>query len=422
MVNKYKKEKIRGLKRKIDKREGLGYGEAKVFKKERSSQTRSPHQNLPTFVGGTNMSCQSDYNSDPPHAPLLKPHLSPSSPAASPPTATPHRSSDGNSTTSHQSETAPTASMDDNETAPPLPLPAPPPPPKNTSFPVREDCWSEEATFTLIEAWGDRFVELNRGNLRQKHWQEVADSVNARHGHVKKSRRTDIQCKNRIDTLKKKFKVEKSKMLELGADNYVSPWPFFAPLDSLIGSSFKPSTQTPTPPPPRKRIRTPPSLPALPPPPSSVPVAPRSKRPAPPAFQPSNDTSFFRRNFSVMAAAAAAIDGADEDSDTSWSSGGNGARRSRLEKADETGGDAYHHLAEAIGRFAEVYERVEEAKQRQMVELEKQRMQFTKDLELQRMKLLMESQVQLEKLKRSKRNSEPDFSRSDEGDHSASIS
>ncbi|KVH88809.1 trihelix transcription factor ASIL2-like isoform X1 [Cynara cardunculus var. scolymus] len=376
------------------------------------------------------MSCQSDYNppsnSHPPHAPPLKPHLSPSS-AVSPPTATTHRSSDGNSTTSHQSETAATASMDDNGVAPPLelrrpPPPPPPHPPRNTSFPVREDCWSEEATFTLIEAWGDRYVELNRGNLRQKHWQEVADSVNARHGHTKKARRTDIQCKNRIDTLKKKYKVEKSKVLELGADNYVSPWPFFAPLDSLIGSSFKPSTQTPTPPPQRKRISTPPSLPALPPPPSSVPVGPRSKRPAPPAYQPSTDSSFFRRNFSVMAAAAAAIDGA-EDSDTSWSSGGNGPRRLRMQKADNTGGDPYHQLAEAIARFAEVYQRVEEAKQKQMVELEKHRLQFTKDLELQRMKLLMESQLQLVKMKRSKRNPEPDFCRSDdEGDHSASIS
>ena len=80
-----------------------------------------------------------------------------------------------------------------------------PPPPRQSPFPGREDCWSEEATFTLIEAWGQRHLELNRGNLRQRHWQEVADAVNALHGHVSaKARRTDVQCKNRIDTLKKK--------------------------------------------------------------------------------------------------------------------------------------------------------------------------------------------------------------------------
>ncbi|KAK9065280.1 hypothetical protein SSX86_016663 [Deinandra increscens subsp. villosa] len=368
------------------------------------------------------MSGQSDYNSP---SPLLKP--SAAAAAVSPPT---HPSSDGNSTTSHQSETAATASMDDNDATPPLHPKPPAAPPRNAAFPVREDCWSEDATFTLIEAWGDRILKLNSGSLRQKHWLEVADAVNARHGHVRKARRTDVQCKNRIDTLKKKYKVEKSLVLELGADRYVSPWPFFAPLDSLIGSSFKPSTKTPTPPPQRKRIPAPPSLPALPPP-SAIPVGRRSKRPPPPAYQPSTDSSFFRRNFSVMAAAAAAIDGAEDDSDTSLSSGGNPnrnrhrngnapPRRVRVEEdGGGGGGDPYHQLADAIERFAEVYKSVEEAKQRQMVELEKQRMQFTKDLEIERMKLLMESQVQLGKLKRLKSSSAPDLCRSDD---SASMS
>ncbi|MCD9644640.1 hypothetical protein HAX54_033027, partial [Datura stramonium] len=40
---------------------------------------------------------------------------------------------------------------------------------------------------------------------------------------------------------------------------------------------------------------------------------------------------------------------------------------------------------------------------RQLVELEKQRMQFAKDLEVQRMQLLMDTQVQLEKIKQAKR-------------------
>ncbi|XP_076945561.1 trihelix transcription factor ENAP2-like isoform X2 [Bidens hawaiensis] len=279
---------------------------------------------------------------------------------------TTHPSSDGNSTTSHQSETK-------------LKKPKPKPPP------VRDDCWSEAATFTLIESWGDKILKLNTGSLRQQHWQEVADAVNASHGHVKKARRTDVQCKNRIDTLKKKYKVEKGLLLQLGSDNYTSPWPFFSPLDSVIGSTFKPpappKTKNPaTAPPKRTQKRKPISPPArtpLPPPPSSVPVDRRSKRPPPP---PSN----CRRNFSVMAAG---------DSDTS-SSGGD-RKRSRLPEKD----DPYGQLAEAIGRFADVYAQVEESKQRQMVELEKQRMQFTKDLELERMKLLMESQVQLRKLK-----------------------
>ncbi|CAI0381709.1 unnamed protein product [Linum tenue] len=115
-------------------------------------------------------------------------------------------------------------------------------------LPIREDCWSEEATATLVEAWGNRYVELNRGNLRQTDWKEVAAAVNAIHGLTKKTHRTDVQCKNRIDTIKKKYKVEKTRIT---ASNGVltSSWPFFDRLDGLIGSNF-PATATNSPSPP----------------------------------------------------------------------------------------------------------------------------------------------------------------------------
>ena len=105
------------------------------------------------------------------------------------------------------------------------------PPPSTTAtphrtMPVREDCWSEEATSTLVDTWGRRFVELNKGNLRQKDWQDVADAVNALHGHTKKTFRSDVQCKNRIDTIKKKYKVEKARVLESNG-SFASTWPFF---------------------------------------------------------------------------------------------------------------------------------------------------------------------------------------------------
>ncbi|KAF3451153.1 hypothetical protein FNV43_RR07244 [Rhamnella rubrinervis] len=146
-------------------------------------------------------------------------------------------------------------------------------------MPVREDCWSEEATSTLIDAWGRRYMELNRGNLRQKDWQEVADSVNALHGHTKKTHRTDVQCKNRIDTIKKKYK---------------KPSPSLSP---------SPPVAVPLPLPYRKT-------------PSSAP---------PPRLRPSwcfrrsglrrllLGTKVFRRNYSAMAAAAAAAEAEEED-------------------------------------------------------------------------------------------------------------
>ncbi|XP_021985622.1 arp2/3 complex-activating protein rickA-like [Helianthus annuus] len=173
-----------------------------------------------------------------------------SSPPAStwtsqPPTSPTHPSSDNNSTT--------TTSVQNDVTPTPKPNPKPPPrPPKMTPFPVRDDCWSEDTTFTLIE----------------NHWQEVVDAVNNRRG------------------------VDGDRVKQLPEDD------------------------------------------------------------------------------------------------------------------SEASGDAYYELAGAIGRFADVYKRVEETKQKEMVELEKQRMEFTKDMDIGKMKLLMESQVQLRKLMRSKKNSD----------------
>lgn len=126
------------------------------------------------------------------------------------------------------------------------------------------------------------------------------------------------------------------------------------------------------------------------------------------------DDSYFRRNFSAFAAAAAAAaeaeDADSDDSDGSRSSSASGSRKRGREREKKMESDrdsefGYRELAQAIERFGEIYERVEAAKQRQMVELEKQRMQFAKDLEYQRMQLFMETQVQLEKIKRAKRSS-----------------
>ncbi|XP_059290689.1 trihelix transcription factor ENAP1-like [Lycium ferocissimum] len=262
-------------------------------------------------------------------------------------------------------------------------------------LPFREDCWSEDATWTLVDAWGRRYLELNRGNLRQKDWQDVANSVNALHGHTKKTHRTDVQCKNRIDTLKKKYKAEKAKIVESNG-TLTSSWPFFQRLDMLIGNSDKKVTSV--------TVSTPPlpmgvPLPYRRPMTANAVVTPvilPQKRQLP-AF----DESYFRRNYSAVAAAAAAggeeeydddDDDVEEDDD--------------VEVVEEDSG--IRKLAKAIERFGEIYERVEGMKQRQMVELEKQRMQFAKDLEVQRMQLFMDTQVQLEKIKHTKRSGSDD--------------
>ncbi|XP_050209216.1 trihelix transcription factor ENAP2 isoform X2 [Mercurialis annua] len=203
----------------------------------------------------------------------------------------------------------------------------------------REECWSEGATATLIEAWGDRYVSLNRGNLRQKDWKDVADAVNYREDGVK-SKKTDIQCKNRVDTLKKKHKIEKAKPPP-------SKWPFYYRLDSLIG----------------------------------VKTTNKRKPNAVKSNVNSTETTSFDYN---------------EDEDVGFDERVI-KKEHRMEDVDCSDGAACRELARAILRFGEIYERIESSKQQQMVELEKQRMEFTKEVEFEKLNMLMDAQLELEK-------------------------
>lgn len=270
-------------------------------------------------------------------------------------------------------------------------------------MPVREDCWSEEATSTLIDAWGRRYMELNRGNLRQKDWQEVADSVNALHGHTKKTHRTDVQCKNRIDTIKKKYKVEKARVSSSNGA-LSSSWLFFDRLDVLIGSNVKkpspslspsPPVAVPLPLPYRKTPSSAPPTAA-----STVVVLPQKRS----AASSAGDEGFFRRNYSAMAAAAAAAEAEEEDDLENEEEVEEEEVERESEDESGEGGEGMRRLARAIERFGKVYERVEGEKLRQTVELEKQRMQFAKELEVQRMRMFMDTQVQLERIKRGRRS------------------
>ncbi|XP_051125813.1 trihelix transcription factor ENAP2-like [Andrographis paniculata] len=292
-----------------------------------------------------------------------------------------------------------------------------PPAPPSRQGPFREDCWTEDATSTLVDAWGRRYLELNRGNLRQKDWQEVADIVNSRHGHTKKTRRTDVQCKNRVDTLKKKYKVEKARILDSNG-TLTSPWRFFSQMELLIGPSSLTKHQnklTPSsfPLPPSQFT---PSL-SLPMPPMAVPLSYRKpansaiispvtlpmKRPTP---MPSVDGPHFKKSYFPMAAAE---DEQEEEEDDELERGVPKRSKTRVSEEDgEVGEEGMRRLAKAIERFGEIFEKVEGMKYRQMVELEKQRMQFTKDLEVQRMQLFMDTQVQLEKMKHAKRSGSSD--------------
>ncbi|KFK38776.1 hypothetical protein AALP_AA3G158900 [Arabis alpina] len=326
----------------------------------------------------------------------------------------------------------------------------------------REDCWSERATAVLIDAWGDRYLELSRGNLKQKHWKEVAEIVSSREDYGK-TPKTDIQCKNRIDTVKKKYKQEKVRIVNGGAR---SRWVFFDKLDRLIGSTAKIPAVCPgisrggssgvgakipmgIPMNNRSNVYNQQAKAATTPPfnnldrligatarvsatpfsgsvgvggavnvPMGIPMSNRSTpfgqqgRMVLPQQQQgsgmmvkrcseSKRWSFRKRNTSDSESESEPA--MSDDSGDSLPPPPLSKRLKTEEKKNQDSGDGegnkWRDLTRAIMRFGEAYEQTENAKLQQVVEMEKERMKFLKELELQRMQFFVNTQVELSQLK-----------------------
>ncbi|KAL6568679.1 hypothetical protein OROHE_004363 [Orobanche hederae] len=329
--------------------------------------------------------------------------------------------------------------------------PSPPPPSKSlalalpiqnhqrtpSSGGVREDCWSEGATAVLIDAWGERYLELSRGNLKQKHWKDVADIVSSREDYPK-THKTDVQCKNRIDTVKKKYKVEKTRIASGGGP---SKWRFFDKLDELIGLTAK-INSTPTSVDAntttnnnnsnnykyQQKVHV------------GIPVGVRSSCAEPQDRFQNNKPS--RKRPPVDSSDDDDDDDDDDDNDESENSldssdglppEANKRRRSQREprmvnnanpvrkgmmmmmnkksgggnkESDRGNSSSMRELSRVIWKFGEAYEQAETAKLQQLVEMEKQRMKFAKDLELHRMQYFMKIQLELSQLKNRRTGSE----------------
>ncbi|XP_037447119.1 trihelix transcription factor ASIL1-like [Triticum dicoccoides] len=246
----------------------------------------------------------------------------------------------------------------------------------------REDAWSDGATSTLIDAWGERFVALGRGSLRHPQWQEVAEVVSSRDGYSKPPK-SDVQCKNRIDTLKKKYKVEKAK-----SD---SSWPFFdrldfllAPVQKLLGNSggaagnfgsSNPSNRSTAPMAPRvnfpQRTRT--AFPS---------IGMKRRLPSPPQASASSESS----DGFPPEPLAEAVNG----------------KRQRLEES-ANGADSsdraqgLRDLAQAIRRLGETYERVESSKGEHELRMERNRLDAARELEDQRVQFFLKMEMEISK-------------------------
>ncbi|KAI3681008.1 hypothetical protein L6452_35789 [Arctium lappa] len=94
---------------------------------------------------------------------------------------------------------------------------------------LKRDEWSEGAVSSLLEAYEAKWVLRNRAKLKGHDWEDVAKHVSTR-ANSSKSPKTQTQCKNKIESMKKRYRSESAT-----AD--VSSWPLYSRLDLLLRGS-----------------------------------------------------------------------------------------------------------------------------------------------------------------------------------------
>uniref|UniRef100_A0A0E0JNB5 Myb/SANT-like DNA-binding domain-containing protein n=1 Tax=Oryza punctata TaxID=4537 RepID=A0A0E0JNB5_ORYPU len=225
--------------------------------------------------------------------------------------------------------------------------------------------WSEDSTFALLDAWGDRFVRAGRRSLRADEWLEVsrlaAAAASRPPGYYSES-----QCRNRIDTLRKKYRKEKER-LRLAARRLSRPdrpspskWIYFDKMQSLM---------------------CPPPLPLQPP------VVTRRR-----------DTQPVPRQSWGLDAAEYVLGGCDN---AGTRDSGFDAELGDEEQPNEAGagkGKDFDLLVESIRKLGDVYERVESSKRQHMAEVERMRRDLQRDLEVRRREILVKAQAEIVRL------------------------
>ncbi|KAL2493072.1 Alcohol dehydrogenase Transcription factor [Abeliophyllum distichum] len=217
--------------------------------------------------------------------------------------------------------------------------------------------WTENETFILLDAWGDRFLKHGRKSLRSEEWQEVSKKV----CQVSKIERTDTQCRNRLDTLKKKYKKEKMKLGESGGST--SKWVYFKKMDMLL---------------------------------SAVPQQAGLSCGVDSGEYMFMNPKVYLNSSNGMDEMRDSPGNSESTKGEEGESEGLPPRKTRNEMGN---GASLKLLADSIQKFSDIYEKIENSKRQQMLELEKMRMDFHRDLELQKRQILERAQAEIVKIR-----------------------
>ncbi|KAL6224025.1 hypothetical protein ACLB2K_002881 [Fragaria x ananassa] len=218
--------------------------------------------------------------------------------------------------------------------------------------------WTEHAVFVLLEVWGDRFLQLGRKSLRSEDWGDVAAKVS----EGCKMERSEKLCRRMLDLLKRKYKKEKAKMEEGGGS---SNWGYYKKMEMLMANSMRQECGL--------------------------------------ACGVDNGEYVFM-NTRVYLEKSNGVDEMmdspgesetdDDENENENVSGQNGFGFA----LPRQGGSLYRVLADSIQKFGEIYENLESSKRQQMMELDKMRREFNKEMEAQKKQILERAQAEIAKI------------------------
>ncbi|KAL0379804.1 UNVERIFIED_CONTAM: Trihelix transcription factor ASIL2 [Sesamum angustifolium] len=274
---------------------------------------------------------------------------------------------------------------------------------------LKRDEWSEGAVSSLLEAYEAKWTLRNRAKLKGQDWEDVAKHVSGR-ANGSKSAKTQTQCKNKIESMKKRYRSE-------SAAGDPSSWPLYPRLDLLLrGNGTGPAAPS--------------ASAANPPPPPVVTVELPSSAPPPPApavleqgsiGQDSHGTSGGDRlvkedgcnhtgakQSNIQESEKNPIDDTDSTTPAIYAEKENPSRKPCL-KGERKGKamkkrksrEEYWEIGDSIRWLAEVVARSEQARMETMREIERMRAEAEAkrgEMDLKRTEIIASTQLEIAKL------------------------
>ncbi|ERN07191.1 hypothetical protein AMTR_s00019p00163540 [Amborella trichopoda] len=98
---------------------------------------------------------------------------------------------------------------------------------------VKRDEWSEGGVTSLLDIYESKWLLRNRAKLKGSDWEDIARQVSMRNSGTKPSK-TPNQCKNKIESMKKRYRAE----IACNSLSGSSAWQFYNRMDGLLRGAY----------------------------------------------------------------------------------------------------------------------------------------------------------------------------------------